>query len=49
MDAEGRRQVVSKQGDVLWKSVWGNLGESIAWFVKKVKLSWNAVRKIINR
>ena len=49
MNAEGRRQVVSEQGDVLWKSVSGNLAKSTAWFVEEVGLSWNAIRKVINR
>lgn len=49
LDAEGRKQVVSEQGDVLWKSVLGNLAKSTTWFVEEVGRSWNAIRKVINR
>lgn len=43
---KGRRQVVSKQGDILWKSVPGNLAKSTAWFVQEVGLSWDDMRKV---
>lgn len=46
LDREGRSQVVSKQGDVLWKSVPGNLAKSTAWFVQEVGLSWDNIRKV---
>ena len=46
LDREGRSQVVSKQGDVLWKSVPGNLAKSTAWFVQEVGLGWDDIRKV---
>lgn len=46
LDAEGRRSVVAKQGDILWKSVPGNLAKTAAWFVCEVGLSWDEIGKV---
>lgn len=43
---QGRNKVVCKQGDLLWKSVPGNLAVSTAWFVAEVGLSWDEMRKV---
>lgn len=41
-----RNKVVIKQGDLLWKSVPGNLAKATAWFVKELGLSWDDMRKV---
>ena len=45
---EERKRVIFKQGDMLWKSVPGNLAKSTAWFVEEVGLSWDAMRKVMD-
>ncbi|CAN0077340.1 unnamed protein product, partial [Ectocarpus sp. 12 AP-2014] len=46
---EERGKVVCKQGDLLWKSVVGNLAKSASWFVEEVGLSWDEMRKVVER
>ncbi|CBN80236.1 conserved unknown protein [Ectocarpus siliculosus] len=46
---EERRKIVCKQGDLLWKSVVGNLAKSASWFVEEVGLSWDEMRKVVER
>ena len=43
---EERNKVVSKQGDLVWKSVPTNLARSTAWFVQEAGLSWDDMRKV---
>lgn len=43
---EDRKKVVCKQGDMLWKSVPGNLATTTVWFVEEVGLSWDEMRKV---
>ncbi|CAM9433702.1 unnamed protein product [Ectocarpus sp. 4 AP-2014] len=46
---EERGKIVCKQGDLLWKSVVGNLAKSACWFVEQVGLSWDETRKVVER
>lgn len=46
MGPEGRKKVVCKQGDLVWKSVPTNLVRSTAWFVEEMGLSWDEMRKV---
>ncbi|CAN0340037.1 unnamed protein product [Ectocarpus sp. 6 AP-2014] len=46
---EERGKIVCKQGDLLWKSVVGNLAKSASWFVEEVGLSWDEMRKVVER
>lgn len=43
---EDRKKVVCKQGDMLWKSVPGNLAKTTVWFAQEVGLSWDEMRKV---
>ncbi|CAM9408815.1 unnamed protein product, partial [Choristocarpus tenellus] len=44
---QGLRRVLTKQADVLWKSVEDNLSVKCLWFVRDVGLSWAEMLKVI--